>query len=65
MQKVLEEQKGYEYLDEIPLTITGKNHRPAYGDDGDYFSKPNSENIFDTAYNLMHKNNPKKFSKLY
>ncbi len=43
--KVMEEQGGYRYLDVAPRTITGKDHRPAYGSDGDYFSKPNSEEI--------------------
>ena len=43
--KVMEEQSGYKYLDVAPRTITGKAHRPAYGSDGDYFSKPNAEQI--------------------
>jgi pyruvate/2-oxoglutarate/acetoin dehydrogenase E1 component len=43
--KVMEEQKGYKYLDIAPRTITGKAHRPAYGSDGDYFSKPNADEI--------------------
>src|SRR5205085_7386307 len=43
--KVMEEQGGYKYLDVAPRTITGKSHRPAYGSDGDYFSKPNAEEI--------------------
>ena len=43
--KVMEEQGGYKYLDVAPRTITGKDHRPAYGSDGDYFSKPNAEEI--------------------
>jgi pyruvate/2-oxoglutarate/acetoin dehydrogenase E1 component len=43
--KVMEEQGGYKYLDVAPRTITGKAHRPAYGSDGDYFSKPNAEEI--------------------
>src|SRR5437879_92143 len=46
MQKVLEEQKAYSFLDSAPLTITGKEHRPAYASDGDYFSKPNPEEVF-------------------
>ncbi len=61
MQHVLEVQKGYQYLDAAPLTITGKEHRPAYGSDGDYFSKPNPEEIFDKVYELMREANPAKF----
>jgi len=61
MQKVLEEQKGYLYLDAQPITITAKAHRPAYGTDGDYFSKPNAEEIFISIYNLMHEYNPERF----
>lgn len=61
MQKVLEEQKGYLYLDAQPITITAKAHRPAYGTDGDYFSKPNAEEIFISIYNLMHEYNPEKY----
>jgi pyruvate/2-oxoglutarate/acetoin dehydrogenase E1 component len=45
--KVMEEQQGYRWLDAAPITITAKEHRPAYGSDGDYFSKPNAEEIFD------------------
>lgn len=61
MQKVLEEQNGYMYLDAKPLTITAKAHRPAYGTDGDYFSKPNAEEIFTSIYNMMHEYNPGRF----
>jgi len=65
MQQVLEKQNAYNFLDSKPISISSKAHRPAYGDDGDYFSKPNVENIFDTIYTLIHEYNPKKFSKLY
>ena len=51
--KVMEEQGGYRYLDVAPRTITGKEHRPAYGTDGDYFSKPNAEQIADTLIDMM------------
>ena len=51
--KVLEEQQGYRWLDTVPKTITGKAHRPAYGTDGDYFSKPNAEEIFEAVAALM------------
>jgi pyruvate/2-oxoglutarate/acetoin dehydrogenase E1 component len=61
MQKVLEEQNGYYYLDAKPLTITSKEHRPAYGSDGDYFSKPNPEEVYDRIYALMRDSNPDAF----
>jgi len=50
--KILEEQQGYKWLDAAPRTITAKEHRPAYGSDGDYFSKPNAEDIFHTIVEL-------------
>ncbi len=65
MQKVLEEQKGYFYLDAQPLTITAQEHRPAYSTDGDYFSNPNAEDVFDGIYNLMHDTNPFKYPKIF
>jgi pyruvate/2-oxoglutarate/acetoin dehydrogenase E1 component/TPP-dependent pyruvate/acetoin dehydrogenase alpha subunit len=65
MQKVLEEQNAYQYLDAKPLTITGKEHRPAYGSDGDYFSKPNVEEVFDKVYLLMQEYDSQSYSKLY
>ncbi len=51
--KVMEEQGGYRWLDTAPRTITGKAHRPSYGSDGDYFSKPNAEEIVDVVKNMM------------
>lgn len=65
MQKVLEEQGGYNYLDSEPRTITAKAHRPAYGSDGDYFSKPNAEDVFEVIYGMMHEVNPARFPKLF
>ncbi|UII30215.1 transketolase [Fulvivirga ulvae] len=65
MQKVLEEQGGYRYLDSKPVTITGKEHRPAYASDGDYFSKPNTEEVFDKVYALMAEANPEKYPDIY
>ena len=65
MQKVLEEQGGYAHLDSAPVTISAKAHRPAYGSDGDYFSKPSNEDLFDAVYNLMHEVDPVKWPKLY
>lgn len=65
MQKVLEEQKGYYFLDSEPKTITAKAHRAAYGTDGDYFSNPNAEDVFEVIYNLMHDHNPQKYPKIF
>jgi pyruvate/2-oxoglutarate/acetoin dehydrogenase E1 component/TPP-dependent pyruvate/acetoin dehydrogenase alpha subunit len=65
MQQVLEVQDGYQYLDSKPVTITAKEHRPAYASDGDYFSKPNSEEIFERIYQLMAEVNPQRFPSLY
>ena len=64
-QKVLEEQGAYEFLDAKPLTISAKEHRPAYGSDGDYFSKPNPEEVFDTIYEVMVESDPDRFPRLY
>jgi 2-oxoisovalerate dehydrogenase E1 component len=65
MQKVLEEQKGYFYLDSEPRTVTAQAHRAAYGTDGDYFSNPNAEDVFDAVYNLMHDYSPSKYPKIF
>ncbi|MEO0310682.1 MAG: hypothetical protein RIQ89_339 [Bacteroidota bacterium] len=65
LQQVLEIQGGFKYLDVDPLTITAKAHRPAYGSDGDYFSKPNAEEITEKIYTMMHLYNPSQFPKLY
>jgi len=65
MQQVLEKQKGYFHLDAEPKTITAHDHRPAYSTDGDYFSNPNAEDVFDTVYNLMHDANPYKYPKIF
>ncbi len=65
MQQVLEEQTGYFHLDSQPITIAAKEHRPAYASDGDYFSKPNTETVFDKVYELMNEVNPAKFPKIY
>ena len=65
MQKVIEEQGGYQHLDSEPRTLTAKEHRPAYGSDGDYFSKPSNEDIFDAVYELMHEVDPKQYPSLY
>ena len=65
MQKVLEEQKGYYHLDAEPRTVTAKPHRAAYSTDGDYFSNPNAEDVFEAVYNLMHDSNPFKYPKIF
>ncbi len=65
LQQVLEVQGGYQYLDSEPLTLTAKEHRPAYGSDGDYFSKPNADDVFDAVYNLMSEANPEKYPAIY
>ena len=65
MQKVLEEQNGYNYLDSAPVTISAKDHRPAYGDDGDYFSKSNIDDIIDTCYKIMHESNPNQYPRIF
>jgi pyruvate/2-oxoglutarate/acetoin dehydrogenase E1 component len=64
MQKILEEQDGYRLLDSKPSTLTAAAHRPAYGSDGDYFSKPSADDIFDRAYAILHESNPKKYPVL-
>ena len=64
LQKVLDEQNAYRYLDSKPQTLTAKEHRPAYGTDGDYFSKPSAEDIFEKVYAIMHETNPNKYPKL-
>lgn len=61
MQEVLEKQGGYYYLDSEPKTLPAKAHRPAYGSDGDYFSKPNAESVFESAYRIMHESDPRRF----
>ena len=61
MQKVLEEQNAFAWLDCAPRTLAAKEHRPAYGSDGDYFSKPNREQIFEAVYEIMHEVNPTRW----
>ena len=65
MQQVLHKQGGYHYLDSAPIALAGKEHRPAYGSDGDYFSKPNVEDIFDAIYEMMNEVNPKDYPSIY
>ncbi|MCU1348246.1 MAG: Pyruvate/2-oxoglutarate dehydrogenase complex, dehydrogenase component beta subunit, partial [Acidobacteria bacterium] len=63
MQQVLERDRGYEWLDSEPRTLPAKDHRPAYGSDGDYWSKPNRETIFECVYELMHEAMPANYPK--
>ncbi|OFX83318.1 MAG: transketolase [Bacteroidetes bacterium GWF2_33_16] len=65
MQKVLEDQGSYFHLDSEPRTVTAKDHRPAYASDGDYFSNPNAEDVFEAIYAMMNEANPKKYPELY
>lgn len=65
MQKVVEEQAAYFHLDSQPVTIAAKEHRPAYASDGDYFSKPSVETVFDKTYALISEVDPIKFPALY
>jgi pyruvate/2-oxoglutarate/acetoin dehydrogenase E1 component len=58
MQRVIDEEGGYRYLDSTPRAVTAKPHRPAYGSDGDYWSKPNREQVFHAVYDLMHEVDP-------
>ena len=64
LQHIVDEQNGYQYLDSKPQTLTAKQHRPAYGTDGDYFSKPSTEDVFEKVYEMMHETDPVKFPKL-
>lgn len=65
MQKVMEEQGAFYSLDMDPRTLTAKAHRAAYSSDGDYFSNPNAEDVFDAVYNMMHEYNPKSYPKIF
>ncbi len=64
LQEIIEKQGAYQYLDSAPQTLTAKEHRPAYGSDGDYFSKPNAEDIFEKVYEIMHEADPEAYPKL-
>ncbi len=65
LQQIVEIQKGYRYLDAAPLTISAKEHRPAYGTDGDYFSKPSPEDVFQQLYQIMHDYEPDQYPALF
>lgn len=65
LQQVLEVQNGYYYLDGQPRTLTAKAHRPPYGSDGDYFSKPSADDVIEAVYAIMHESNPQQFPALF
>jgi pyruvate/2-oxoglutarate/acetoin dehydrogenase E1 component len=65
LQQILEVQKGYFQLDSQPKTLTSQEHRPSYGTDGDYFSKPSAEDIYEKLYEMMNEVNPSKYPSLY
>ena len=65
LQQILEDQGGYYHLDAEPVTLAAKAHRPAYGSDGDYFSKPSIEDIFDAAYDIMNEFDPESYPEIY
>ena len=64
LDKILNTQNAYKHLDSKPLTLTAKEHRPAYGTDGDYFSKPSIEDVFEAVYNVFTEVNPTEFPTL-
>ncbi len=65
MQKVIDEQEGWKYLDSKPQCLAAQEHRPAYGTDGDYFSKPNAEDVFRSVYDILYESDPKKCPMFY
>lgn len=65
MQQVIEDRNGFHYLDFEPRTLTGTDHRTAYSTDGDYFSNPSAEDVFETIYRIMNEYNPGKYPELY
>ncbi|MRH99586.1 transketolase [Kriegella sp. EG-1] len=64
LQEIIEKQGAYKYLDSAPQTLSAKAHRPAYSSDGDYFSKPNSEDIFEKVYSIIHEVDPINYPSL-
>ncbi len=65
LHKILDEQESYFNLDSEPQCLTAEDHRPAYASDGDYFSKPNAEDIYEAIYGIMSEANPEKFPAIY
>jgi pyruvate/2-oxoglutarate/acetoin dehydrogenase E1 component len=64
LTEILKQNNAYEFLDSKPETLTAKAHRPAYGSDGDYFSKPSKEDVFEAAYGILHESDPSSYPKL-
>ena len=65
MQHVLQTQGGFEWLDSAPVAVTAAAHRPAYGSDGDYWSKPSRETVFEAVYGVMHEADPARFPNFF
>ena len=65
MSEVLEKQGGFYHLDSAPKTVTAKEHRPAHGTDGDYFSNPNAEDVYECIYRMMGEVDPEKYPELF
>src|SRR5690606_25249744 len=65
LQKILEEQQGYFALDSQPRTLSAKAHRPPYGSDGDYFTKPSADDVVEIVYEVMHDVNPQRYPSLF
>jgi len=65
LDEIINKQGAYNFLDSKPTTITAKAHRPAYGTDGDYFSKPSVNDIFEGVYRVMQETDPMKYKSLY
>jgi hypothetical protein len=65
LQQIIDTQNGYDYLDSKPQTLTAQAHRPSYGTDGDYFSKPSVDDVFEKVYAIMHEAKPTQFPSLY
>ena len=64
LQQVLENQNAFTVLDSKPMTIAAQDHRPAYGTDGDYFSKPSVDDMVEKIYSIFHESDPAKFLKI-
>jgi 2-oxoisovalerate dehydrogenase E1 component len=65
LDKIINEQGGFYQLDSEPVTLAAKDHRPAYSSDGDYFSKPSIEDIFEAMYTMMHDVDPEEYPSIY
>lgn len=65
MQKVIDDQEAWRWLDSKPTALSAHDHRPSYSTDGDYFSKPNAEDVFETVYGMMHEVDPEKYPSLF